>query len=163
MTTLVAVCGLVLMAACLLLVPLGLPGTWLMLIVPVVGALTGHVAWATLAGLFALVAAAELAEWVLVRRISARYGGSGRAFWGAILGGLVGAALGLPVPIVGSVVAGVLGTFLGATLVSLWETRHGPSAARVGWGAVLGRAASTALKSSVGLVVLVVSAITLLR
>jgi uncharacterized protein YqgC (DUF456 family) len=91
-----------------------------------------------------------------VRRISARYGGSGRAFWGAILGGLVGAAIGTPVPVVGTLVAGVLGTFVGAATASLWETRHAPTAARVGWGAVLGRAASAALKISVGVVVLVV-------
>ena len=156
MTTLLLVLGVLLMALCLLLVPLGLPGTWLMLLVPVVGAVAGRVGWGTLALLVGLVAAAEAAEWALVRRISARYGGSGRAFWGAILGGLVGAAIGTPVPVVGTLVAGVLGTFVGAATASLWETRHAPTAARVGWGAVLGRAASAALKISVGVVVLVV-------
>lgn len=162
MTTALLILGVVFMGLCLLLVPLGLPGTWLMLIVPIAGTVAGRMGWPILALLVALVAAAEAAEWALVRRISARYGGSGRAFWGAILGGLVGASVGLPVPLVGSLVAGVAGTFIGATAAALWETRHGPTAARVGWGAVLGRAASAALKTSVGLVVLVVGAVTLL-
>jgi len=43
------------------------------------------------------------------------------------------------------------------------ETRAAGSAARVGWGAVLGRAVSVALKSAVGIVILVVGGAALLR
>jgi len=151
------------MVLCLFLIPLGLPGTWAMLLVPCAGAAAGRVGWSTLAVLFALVAAAELAEWALVRRISGRYGGSPPAFWGAIAGGIVGASVGLPVPLAGPVIAGVIGTFLGAAVVTLLESRAAGTAARVGWGAVLGRAASVALKSSVGIVILVVGGAALLR
>jgi uncharacterized protein YqgC (DUF456 family) len=59
---------------------------------------------------------------------------------------------------VGSLLAGVAGTFLGAFAVSLWRTRQARSAARVGWGALLGRAASAAVKTAAGVVVLVVGA-----
>lgn len=151
-----------LMALLLLLVPLGLPGTWLMVGVLVVGLVAGRVAWTTLLVLVALVALAEVAEFLLVRHSSLRYGGSSRAFWGAVAGGLIGVVVGVPVPVVGSLVAGVGGTFLGAGLVAMWEERHVASAARVGWGAVVGRALSAAVKIGAGLVVLVVGGAALL-
>lgn len=163
MDVLLAPLGIALMILFLFLVPLGLPGTWMMLLVLCAGTAAGRVGWATLAVLFALTGAAEAAEWLIVRRISGRYGGSSLAFWGAIAGGMVGAAIGMPVPLAGPLIAGVLGTFLGAAAVTLLETRGAGSAARVGWGAVLGRAASVALKSAVGIVILVVGGAALLR
>lgn len=152
----------VLMALLLLLVPLGLPGTWLMIAVLVVGLVAGRVAWTTLLLLVGVAALAEVAEFLLVRQASLRYGGSNRAFWGAIAGGLAGVLIGVPVPVVGSLVAGVGGTFAGATLVALWEERAPGDAARVGWGAVVGRAISAAVKVGAGLVVLVVGGAALL-
>lgn len=154
--TLLGLAGIFVMAVCLLLVPLGLPGTWLMLSVVAVGAVLGAVALETLGALALLVAAAELAEWLLVKVFSARYGGSNRAFWGAIAGGLAGVLVGMPVPVLGALLAGVLGTFLGAATATWLETRAFQSAARVGWGAVLGRAFSAAVKTAAGIIVLVV-------
>lgn len=155
-TAILAVLGILVMAGALLLVPLGLPGTWIMLAVVALGALAGEVGWTTVAALAGLLLLAEAAEFLLVRALSLRYGGSGAAFWGAVAGGLVGVAVGAPVPVVGSLLAGVVGTFLGATAVAWWETREARAAARVGWGAVLGRAAAAAVKTAAGIVVLVV-------
>lgn len=154
--TILGVAALLVMAGALLLVPLGLPGGWIMLAVVGVGAATGEVGWATVGLLAAVLALAEAAEYLLVRAFSLRYGGSGGAFWGALVGGLVGVAVGAPVPVVGSLLAGVAGTFLGAAAVSWWRNREARGAARVGWGAVLGRAASAAVKTAAGVVVLVV-------
>lgn len=154
--TILGVAGVLIMAGALLLVPLGLPGTWIMLAVVAAGALAGEVGWTTVALLAGLLTLAEVGEFLLVRALSVRYGGSGAAFWGAIAGGLVGVAVGAPVPVVGSLLAGVAGTFAGATAVAWWQSREARSAARVGWGAVLGRAASAALKTAAGIVVLVV-------
>lgn len=148
--------GVLVMAVCLLLIPLGLPGGWLMLLVVAVGGLYGKVSLTTLGVLTALVGAAELVEFVAVKVLSGRYGGSRRAFWGAIGGGLLGVLVGTPVPVVGSLVAGVVGTFLGAAFVAFWETRRTRRAARVGWGAVLGRAVAAAVKTAAGVAVLVV-------
>lgn len=156
MSTALALAAVLVMAAALLLVPLGLPGTWIMLAVVAGGAVAGEVAWTTVAGLGLLLAAAEAAEFLLVKASSERHGGSPQAFWGAVAGGLVGVAVGAPVPVVGSLLAGVAGTFLGAFAVALWRTRRARPAARVGWGAVLGRAASAAVKTGAGVVVLVV-------
>lgn len=156
METVLGAVGVAIMGLALLTVPLGIPGTWIMLAVVGVGAVFGQVGWVTLAGLGALLLAAEGAEFLLVRSLALRHGGSSGAFWGAVAGGLVGVMVGAPVPVVGSLLAGVVGTFVGAFAVSLWRTREAGAAARVGWGAVLGRAASAAVKTAAGVVVLVV-------
>lgn len=150
------VLGVVVMLAGLVMVPLGLPGTWVMLLVVAVGALLGRVSVATLAVLGTVVLVAELAEFLLVRAASAKYGGSPADFWGAVAGGLAGVVVGAPVPVVGSLVAGVVGTFAGAAAVALWRTRRPDDAARVGWGALLGRVFSVAVKTAAGVAVLVV-------
>lgn len=162
MSTLAAVVSLIAMGLCLLVVPLGLPGVWLMLAVLAVGTFLGEVGPWLFVVLVALAGLAELAEFLLVKRLSARYGGSNRAFWGAILGGLVGAVVGTPLPLVGSLVGVFLGSFAGAVAVALWETRRLRDSARVGWGAVLGRAGAAAFKTAVGLAILIAGGVALL-
>lgn len=148
--------AIILLVAFLLLVPLGLPGTWLMLVVLAVATYAGEVALWTFAALAAVAGVAELAEFVAVKRLSARYGGSGRAFWGAIAGGVLGILVGAPIPVGGSLVAGVVGTFAGAALTAYWEGGEVGAAARVGWGAVLGRALAVGAKVAAGIAILVV-------
>src|SRR3954469_14524233 len=100
----------------LLMVPLGLPGTWLQ--VAALGAYAWashwHGGWVVFAVALLLAAGAEVVEFVLGGRFARRYGGSRRAAWGAILGGLVGAVVGTPVPVIGSVIGAFVGAFLGA-------------------------------------------------
>ena len=142
----------------LLLVPLGLPGIWL-----IVGAsavynpLTKSEAigtW-TIVGVLALATVAEVIEFTLAARYTRQYGGSKRAGWGAILGGMIGAIVGVPVPVVGSVIGAFVGSFVGA-LIAEWsrgtETR---AATRVATGALLGRVAATAAKIGIGFVMAV--------
>lgn len=143
------------MAASMLLIPVGIPGLWIMLVILLVGALSGQVSWGTLALLVVIAGIAEVAEFFAVRALSLRSGGSSRAFWGAIVGGIVGALVGAPVPIVGPLIAGIAGTFLGAGLVAYRETRRLGSSARVAWGAVLGRTVAAAIKTAAGAVILI--------
>lgn len=154
--------AIVLMIGCLLLVPIGLPGLWLMLTIIFVGVVTGEVAWWVFLLLTVVAGLAEVAEFLVVRWTSARYGGSNRAFWGALAGGLAGMLIGMPVPVVGSLIAGLIGTFLGAALVTWRETRHMRSAGRVAWGALLGRGFAAAVKTAAGVAILVVGAWALL-
>lgn len=156
--TLWVIAGLLVMTASLVLTPLGLPGNWIMLIVPLVAMFYGHVSWWAVLIMVGLVGLAELAEFLLVKIMSERYGASTRAFWGAIGGGIVGVIVGAPVPVVGSLLAGVAGTFLGAAVVSYWETMHLDKSVKRGWGAVLGRAAAAAIKTAAGIVVIVITA-----
>ncbi|HEX6937931.1 MAG TPA: DUF456 family protein [Longimicrobiales bacterium] len=159
---LAAIIGILIMVPALLIIPLGLPGLWIMVAVLAGGVFLGEVGLATLVTALAVAVAAELAEFFFVKRLNDRYGGSRRAFWGALVGGLAGAFVGAPVPVVGPVVAAIAGSFLGAGVVTLWETRHLPSAARVGWGVVLGRILAISAKMAAGIALLIVGGAALL-
>lgn len=154
--------GVVAMVVALLLVPLGLPGLWIMIGILTVGTALDEVSPWLLLPLVALGAAAELVEYVILQRTSARWGASRKAFWGAIAGGFVGVLVGLPVPVVGPLLAGLTGTFAGAAIVALAETRRVRSAGRVAWGALLGRVFAAGFKTAVAFVVLVLGATALL-
>ncbi len=146
----------VVLAGCVLLVPLGLPGTWLMLVAALgYNALPGPAA----VGTGALVAAAavavlgEVLEFGVAARYTTRYGGSRRAGWGAILGGVAGAIVGVPVPVVGSVVGAFVGAFAGAYVAERSRRAEHGAATRVATGALLGRAAAAALKTGCAVVI----------
>ena len=144
------------MAAAIFLIPLGLPGLWIMVAVVGAGTLFGHVGPAALILAVATAAVAELLEFLIVSRMNLRFGGSSRAFWGAILGGFAGIVIGFPIPIIGPVVAGILGSFVGAAGVSLWESRDVTAAGRVGWGVVLARVIAAVVKVAAAIIILVV-------
>jgi hypothetical protein len=154
-TLVLAVCCL----AGLLLVPLGLPGLWVMVAgVLGYGWLTGFrtVGVGTIGLVLGLAFLGEILEAWVGFRTARRYGGSRRAGWGALVGGLVGAAVGLPVPIIGSVIGAFVGSFAGAALLELSASRRVETAVGAGWGAVVGRALAGALKMALGLVIGVV-------
>jgi uncharacterized protein YqgC (DUF456 family) len=154
----VAVLG---MAVALLLVPLGVPGVWIMLGILLVATLAGGVPLGLWIGLAILALLAEGLEWALLQWMGRRYGGSSRAFWGAVAGGVAGVVVGLPIPVLGPLLAGFLGTFAGAGVVTFLETRSVSRASRVGWGVLLARTFAVGLKVAAGLVVLVIGSIAL--
>lgn len=140
----------------LLLIPLGLPGLWVILL-----GVLGY-GWLTdfrtlspgfLGIAIGLALLGEVVEAWVGFRFARRYGGSRRAGWGALVGGLVGALVGVPVPVVGSVIGGFVGAFAGAALFEYSRARHTEGAARAGWGAVLGRAAAAGVKIALGMVI----------
>jgi uncharacterized protein YqgC (DUF456 family) len=144
----------------LALVPLGLPGLWIMLgatLVYWMAVPTGDVGLVTLLVASALVIAAEVLEFTVSGRYARKYGGSRRAAWGAVVGGLVGAIVGVPVPVLGSLVGAFAGAFGGALLAELTvarERRGEPI--QVAKGALIGRVVAAALKVGFGLAVVVV-------
>src|SRR2546425_13058068 len=87
----------------LLLVPLGLPGLWVM-----VGGIVGYgwftgfrsVGVATIGAVLGLAFLGEIVEWWLGFRLTRTFGGSRRSAWGALVGGVGGAVLGVPGPLV---------------------------------------------------------------
>jgi uncharacterized protein YqgC (DUF456 family) len=145
--------GIVLLL-CLLVVPVGLPGLWLMVaaafvynwLVP-----SGEIGWFALGVGCALALLAEVLEWTLSAKYTARYGGSRRAGWGAILGGIAGAMAGVPIPIIGSVIGAFAGAFVGALVMEFSRKEAtADSATRVARGALIGRVAATAAKTGLG-------------
>jgi len=143
----------------LLLIPLGLPGLWVMVGgILAFGWLTGFrsVGVAMIAIVLALAFLGEIIESWIGFRYAKRYGGSSRSGWGALIGGLIGAVIGVPVAVIGSVIGALLGSFIGAALFEYTYSRHVGIASRAGWGAVVGRAAAAAVKIAIGMVIAVV-------
>lgn len=155
MNGLLALGAVAVMALALLLVPLGIPGLWIMVGVVAAGLAGGKVSLGMFLLLLGLAVAAELAEWLSVHRLGRRYGGTARTFWGALIGGAIGVIVGAPVPVAGSLIGAFLGTLAGATLATWLETRRLGGSLRAGWGAVLGRTIAVGVKVFAGLVILV--------
>src|SRR5881296_1186037 len=143
----------------LILIPLGLPGLWIM-----VGGILAYgwltefrsVGVATIVIALAIAFLGEILDNWLGFRFAKRYGGSTRSGWGALLGGLVGAVIGVPVAVIGSVIGAFLGSFIGAALFEYTYSRHTEVAARAGWGALMGRAAAAAVKIALAVVIAII-------
>jgi len=154
MSYLLSLAVVVTMLGCVVLIPLGLPGLWVIVVITLGLMLFGQLSWSfglTVAGV-ALIA--EIGEFVILKRFGSAFGGSRRAFWGAIIGGMAGLFVGVPVPIIGPMITAFLGTFVGAGLVTLMETRSIERSARVGWGVLLARTTGVALKVAVAVAVI---------
>ena len=144
----------------LVLIPLGLPGLWVM-----VGALLLY-GWLTdfrslglvaVIIVLALAFVGEIIESWLGFRFAKRYGGSSRSGWGALIGGIIGAVIGVPLPVIGSVIGAFLGSFVGAALFEYTASRSLDVATRAGWGSVVGRAAAAAAKIALGVIIAVIA------
>jgi uncharacterized protein len=149
----------------LALVPLGLPGLWIMVLGVIgFGWLTGFrsVGVGTIGIVLGLAALGEVIEAWIGFRFARRYGGSRRAGWGALVGGIVGAVVGVPVPIVGSVIGAFIGSFVGAAAFEVTRSGANGVAIRAGWGAVLGRVAGAAVKVALGVIIAFVGLLAIL-
>lgn len=154
-----------LLAACVagvLVTPLALPGTWLIVVAALVfGWATDFqtLGWPTLATLAVIAAAAEVVEFLTGAVGARRYGGSRRAAWLAIAGGLVGGIAGASLGFgLGAVPGALLGAFAGAFLAELTLAPDVRQAGRVGWGALVGRAWGMAFKGAAAVAMAIVTA-----
>lgn len=139
----------------LLAIPLGLPGTWLMVLAAFVASRLGDVpiGTITLVGVALIALGSELLDLVFAARHTRRYGGSNRGAWGAIAGGFVGAIVGVPVPIIGSVLGALAGSVVGALAFEVWGGASRDVAARAATGVAIGRAIAIASKATAGCVI----------
>ena len=143
----------------LAIIPLGLPGLWLMVIAIVGYAFIDgftHVGWGTIALVIVLAGIAEALEAWLGFRFAQRFGASKRAGWGALVGGLIGAVVGTPVPLIGSVIGAIVGAFVGALAFEYFGGSDARAGLGAGFGAVLGKATGAATKIAVGIVIAVI-------
>jgi len=150
----------------LALVPLGLPGLWVMALAVIgYGWMTGFrsVGTATIFIVLGLALFGEIIDNWLGFRFAKKYGGSSRSGWGALLGGIVGAIVGVPIPIIGSVIGAFLGSFVGAAVFEYTYSTHAGTAVRAGWGSVLGRVAAAATKMAIALVIVITGVVAVLH
>jgi uncharacterized protein YqgC (DUF456 family) len=135
----------------LLMIPFGLPGTWI-----IAAAALGYqilvpdsISMLTIAVVFGLAVIGEVLEFTLSAKYTRKYGGSRRASWGAIIGGMIGAFVGVPVPLVGPVLGAFAGAFIGAFLGEYSRGGEQGTAPRVATGALIGRAVAAAMKVAI--------------
>lgn len=143
---------------------LGLFGNWIILAaVATAAAVSGfdHFGGWTLPILIGLAAMGELLEAAAAGAGVARYGGGKGAMLSAIVGTLVGAAVGtplIPIPILGTILGACAGAFAFAGLYeALVSRRRLQDAARAGYGAALGKIAGMFAKTLVGFAMLFVA------
>jgi uncharacterized protein YqgC (DUF456 family) len=155
---------------CWALTFLSLPGNWAIVTLAALfawmapAAAAPDVTWTTVFVLLALAAAGEVVESMAAAAGAAKKGGSRRgaalALVGAIGGSILGVAIGLPIPVLGSAVAavagGAIGAFGGAVLGEQWKGRPIDQQLEVGRAALLGRLTGTAGKLIVGAIMVVV-------
>lgn len=147
----------VILVVSLFIIPLGLPGTWVMLAAGVGYSLLlpGTIGLVAIVGTTAIAVVAEVLEFTLAGKYARKYGGSRRAGWGAIIGGTVGAIVGVPVPLIGPIIGAFAGAFAGALVAEFSRGSGVQASTRVATGALIGRAVAAAMKIAAGLVIAV--------
>ena len=143
----------------------GLPGTWLMVLFPVLlkwwqpGQF--RVSWTVLGVAAGLAVLGEVCEFVLGATGSRRGGGTTRGAVLAIVGSIVGAIMGtaIPVPLVGSLLGACLGAFVGALVGNLSSGRTLFQSLAAGQGAAVGQFWGTVVKLALGAIIVVMLAI----
>ena len=139
----------------ILLVALTWPGLWLMAMACLVYALLTrerYLGFKTLAVVFVLALAAEIAE-IILGKIALNRAGAGRAAGiGAAVGGLAGGIFltFVPIPIVSTIAGICIGTFVGAAVAELYASHRPRAAIGAGWGAASARIWALAVKLVVG-------------
>ena len=144
----------------LLLIPLGLGGTFVILGVGVVtGFITefSRVEWLTLVILAILAVIGEIIESILGIFTVRKFGASRAAMFGTFFGGLVGGAAGTGLmPVIGSLIGAFVGAFLGAVLGEFLHRRKLEPSLRAGWAAFVGRVIATAVKFEIGVLMIII-------
>lgn len=118
----------------LILIPLGFPGTWVMVVAAIVFALLGNLnpAGSEWTGILIVAALAGLGELIElgVRVVGSKLAKvSNGAIIAAIVGGLIGVFVGFPIFLIGSLIGLLLGVFLGAFFYALLLENQRPLAA----------------------------------
>jgi uncharacterized protein len=145
---------------CLGLIPIGLPGLWLMIALAIAAELAAwlHFGWTLLVVCLAIAVVAEIAESAAGAAGAKAGGATRRGMVGAFLGGIVGAIFFtplIPIPIVGTIAGGLLGSFAGAWIgeASAERQRNPEEKLRAALGAAAGKLAGTFGKLAAGVVV----------
>jgi hypothetical protein len=152
----------------LLMIPFGLPGTFLQVVaaLALVVATDGvRMSWPWVGVFLGFALLGELIEFLSGQWGAKRFGGSKKAAWGAIIGGLAGVFLGglIPIPVVGSLVMSFFGTFAGAIAGEMHNRNSTSPDLRIGFGAILGRACGVAVKLFIALLIAILSAIVVIN
>ncbi len=144
-----------LLLAGLIAIPLGLSGNFIILGLAFVVALLTKFQTITpwmVGVMLVLAVAGEVIESTLGSVMARRYGASKWGMIGAFAGGIAGAILGTPIaPVIGTIIGSFVGAAAGAVLLEWIHLRRLRPSMPAGWGAVLGKLASSLIKICIGL------------
>ena len=142
---------------------MGLPGLWVMVAAAMLYAwytAFHYVGLWTLAILGAIAAIAELIEFLAGSAGAKKAGGSKRAAWGALIGGLLGAIfLTVPFPIIGTTIGLCIGVFAGALIGEMSVRDDAAHSIRVGLAATKARIYAIIIKLLFAIAMLGITAI----
>ena len=148
------------LVAALLVIPFGLPGTFLIVLSALLYGLATEfveITWGTISLLFASALFAEGVEAAAGIMGAKRYGSGNMGVFASLAGGIVGALLGAPLFFgLGAIPGALLGAFAGAVVAEAMRGRALNDALRAGWGTFLGRIAGTTVKVAVAVAMAVV-------
>ena len=136
-----------------------LPGTWFIVASAAVYDWHfewGSITWQVLAVMALLAAAAEVADLLAGMKGAQKAGASRAASWGALIGGIGGMLAFtplIPIPIMGSILGGLLGCFGGAFVVERYFHGDTGKSAKVGFGAAVGRLVGLLIKLMTAIVI----------
>ncbi len=143
----------------ILLIPFGLPGTFVIVAnALILGWLTdfAEVTWKFLGLLLLIAVVMEVIEFFIGAATAGKYGASKLGMFGAIVGGFVGAIWGTGiVPLLGTLLGAFAGAFTGATLFEYINTKDFDKSLRVGFGAFLGTVGGKLTKIAVAVAMVV--------
>lgn len=146
-------------------VPLGLPGEFLIVIATGIFILaggSGAIGWWTFLVLLFLGILAEIIEFI-AGLLGAKVKGSLWSGIGAIIGGIAGAVIGAPFGLILGSLAGVFaGTFLGAYLIELYISKHSNQAMSVAGAALVARLIGVAVKVTIAVVMILLVTLALI-
>ncbi|MFQ5863749.1 MAG: DUF456 domain-containing protein [bacterium] len=151
----------ILMLVSILIVPFGIPGTFVIVGNALIyGWLTNfaEMTWKFIGILLLISVLAEVVEFFMGAAAAAKYGASKLGIFGAILGGFVGAIWLTPLfPVIGTIFGAFLGAFVGATLFEYFASKDMQKSLRAGFGAFLGSVGGklTKIAAAVAMVVMV--------
>jgi uncharacterized protein YqgC (DUF456 family) len=163
MTHVLALICIVLMVLALMLIFLGLPGTWV--IVGLVGVWAGLFApagvfgWTFFLLLIGMAAIGEVVEFAAGYYGTRRFGGSNKGSLGGMIGAIVGGILCAPLFFgFGALLGALGGGFAGCFLLEKVHGASGKDASRAAMGATLGRFGGFVVKLGIGIGIIWLSA-----
>jgi len=144
----------------LLLVPLGLPGTWLMVVVAFVYSMltdfqTGQNDIWVLVVIVALAILAELFEFGIGVIGSKKLKVSNKAIISSLIGGFIGAILGFPIILIGSLIGLLIGVFVGAFIYEIFEQKNFIKALTTSMACFFSRVTAMFVKTAIAFAIVV--------
>jgi uncharacterized protein YqgC (DUF456 family) len=162
MIHILALLCIALMILSLMLIFLGLPGTWV--IIGIVGvwaafAAPGMFGWGFFLTIIALAALGEVMEFMAGYYGGKRFGGSSKGSIGGMIGAIAGGILCAPLFFgFGALPGALAGGFAGCFVVEKMQGVSGKDAARAAFGATLGRFGGFVVKLGIGIGIIWLSA-----